>query len=1050
MRTKNAKRLWPVPATLGVMALAALLAFGLLATTGAQPAAAQEDPCYTVQPNDTGDTETCSVTGSDATVKFEGVAGLATNENTTTYLVYYPVSSGGDVTLYPIGTVYDEYDHDDNVNTPAITGHNLSDETVAPTSYKFERIEVTGAKQGATGVETQSTTLTVSGSSATEEVVYVYTGATTARNPVDITGDPDEGQTLPASPNVQLTVKFLGAPVETVPDDTLDSDFGTNGDQFDTDDDPDVASSLVAAPTTIAADDSAITFTTTIRDSNGDVLEGMIVYSVEYMAGTSLAAGRSDYTTQPTTYRHAPRADDDADPFVVTPDDNDDATPEASGRTIMVDGWTATGAVVVKVSATFTGDTGSITLEKTLKRPGPLDSVIVDATCYLPDTTADEAVATAAQIKACGRLDDATPDADPDDGPGAGLRPRSVFLAGQSFYIRADALDALGTSTGAMLDVTYPDTKTEEGATAFSGARTTTNPENDASDFQTVMVSTDEDTPPGRYQIKLSTSHGSGDDKIEREAVAEVVISGEPETYTITGSETIQLEAFSSEEYTVKATDAHGNPPNFGEGEDMVLVVIESDHAVRVTGLDANNMVSLDHETGEGMFTVYKPSGVEDGDVASIGIFVDDVLQDSVMVTFGAPAPEATVPGMPMNVMAMPDGYDTINVSWEAPSDTGHSAITGYMVERGYTGADDMMMWMTVAEMTTDLMYMDTGLMAETKYYYRVTAMNAIGSGMASDHMAEGASATTGVMPTPPMASGMLDAVMLTVGDDAVMVDASGAFSMTDEDEITGYTATSDDPMVATASADAMGMVTITPVSDGSATVSVTATDKDGESDAVTIAVTVAVAPVASYSISDPGRIEAGMTGTVTVTAMDANGNATDGGTVGISISGDTGMVDVFDLTGSQLELGSDGMGSFRIFAKADATSGSVTVTVIGAAGTDTASQMVYIGPEPAMDLGAPSINSVTTGTGMATVMLTPGANADAHYVWAAPDDGGAGMWSSQLAADATSATFTGLRSGSSYWFIAIAGVDANDDGMFNNADDWSDWSGWSGAHDIP
>ena len=48
MRTKNAKRLWPVPATLGVMALAAFLAFGLLATTGAQPAAAQDDPDCTV------------------------------------------------------------------------------------------------------------------------------------------------------------------------------------------------------------------------------------------------------------------------------------------------------------------------------------------------------------------------------------------------------------------------------------------------------------------------------------------------------------------------------------------------------------------------------------------------------------------------------------------------------------------------------------------------------------------------------------------------------------------------------------------------------------------------------------------------------------------------------------------------------------------------------------------------------------------------------------------------------------------------------------------
>ena len=42
MRTKNAKRLWPVPATFAVMAVAAFLAFGLMATNGAQPAAAQD------------------------------------------------------------------------------------------------------------------------------------------------------------------------------------------------------------------------------------------------------------------------------------------------------------------------------------------------------------------------------------------------------------------------------------------------------------------------------------------------------------------------------------------------------------------------------------------------------------------------------------------------------------------------------------------------------------------------------------------------------------------------------------------------------------------------------------------------------------------------------------------------------------------------------------------------------------------------------------------------------------------------------------------------
>ena len=56
--------------------------------------------------------------------------------------------------------------------------------------------------------------------------------------------------------------------------------------------------------------------------------------------------------------------------------------------------------------------------------------------------------------------------------------------------------------------------------------------------------------------------------------------------YEIIGPENIALASFSSAEYTVKATDMQGNPPNFKKGEDMVLVVIESDHSLRVTGLE--------------------------------------------------------------------------------------------------------------------------------------------------------------------------------------------------------------------------------------------------------------------------------------------------------------------------------------------------------------------------------------------------------------------------------------------------------------------------------
>ena len=99
-----------------------------------------------------------------------------------------------------------------------------------------------------------------------------------------------------------------------------------------------------------------------------------------------------------------------------------------------------------------------------------------------------------------------------------------------------------------------------------------------------------------------------------------------------------------------------------------------------------------------------------------------------------------------------------ITVSWDAVMDA-----TSYMVERGYMDADNMMMWMTVAEMTTDTMYMDSGLMAETTYYYRVTAMNDAGYGDASDGMAM-AMTGTGTEPGP------MEAMAPTGGDFNVLL----------------------------------------------------------------------------------------------------------------------------------------------------------------------------------------------------------------------------------------------------------------------------------------
>ena len=91
----------PCRATLAVMALAAFLAFGLLATTGAQPAAAQDDPDCTVPVTgitdnlmitltnvSSGDNviEDCSVHGDSAVLAIPGDIGRGSDDDVTAWV----------------------------------------------------------------------------------------------------------------------------------------------------------------------------------------------------------------------------------------------------------------------------------------------------------------------------------------------------------------------------------------------------------------------------------------------------------------------------------------------------------------------------------------------------------------------------------------------------------------------------------------------------------------------------------------------------------------------------------------------------------------------------------------------------------------------------------------------------------------------------------------------------------------------------------------------------------------------------------------------------
>ena len=170
----------------------------------------------------------------------------------------------------------------------------------------------------------------------------------------------------------------------------------------------------------------------------------------------------------------------------------------------------------------------------------------------------------------------------------------------------------------------------------------------------------------------------------------------------------------------------------------------------------------------------------------------------------------------------------------------------------------------------------------------------------------------------------------------------------------------------------------------------------------------------------------------VTVTAGFADA---DGDTLGYSASSS----DVAVATAM-----SNGGGSVTVTAVGEGTA-TITVTASDGQAEATQSFMVTVmAPEaPPVDTTLGSISGLrasSNAAGSATVMWYAAANADVHYIWAAPSDGSMGMYSPALAGDASSHTFTGLDSGMGYYFIAIACQTA--DGAITGCSAWSNWSG--------
>ena len=125
------------------------------------------------------------------------------------------------------------------------------------------------------------------------------------------------------------------------------------------------------------------------------------------------------------------------------------------------------------------------------------------------------------------------------------------------------------------------------------------------------------------------------------------------------------------------------------------------------------------------------PSLAEGDNVIDVTVTAEDgSTTETYTVTVTREA--TTVPGAPTSLTATASGTSTINLTWTAPADNGGSPITGYRIEvspNGTSGWTDREADTGTATTT----YAHTGLSAGTTRHYRVSAINSVGTGAASN-----------------------------------------------------------------------------------------------------------------------------------------------------------------------------------------------------------------------------------------------------------------------------------------------------------------------------